>query len=119
MQPLWAAHPKELGREQHGSYQDSKFGDKFCFKQYFVLAKEKKCFWSEILYGNFHLKIMKTSWAIKSSKLGFMERLTNPLLEQCGWEHFKKFSGSIIDHNHALPRTRSWEAAGRRPAVSN
>jgi len=34
-----------------------------------------------------------------------MERLTNPLLEQCGWEHFKRFSGSIIDHDHALPRT--------------
>lgn len=41
MQMLWTTHPKQLGREEHGSYQDSKFGHKFRFKQYFVLAKEK------------------------------------------------------------------------------
>lgn len=45
---------------------------------------------------------MKTSCAINFSKLGFMEKLTNPLLEWCGWEDFKRFPWSIIDHDHTL-----------------
>lgn len=46
---------------------------------------------------------MKTSCAINFSKLGFMEKLTNPLLEWCGWEDFKRFPWSVIDHEHTLP----------------
>lgn len=50
---------------------------------------------------------MKTSCAINFSKLGFMEKLTNPLLEWCGWEDFKRFPWSIIDHDHTLLSTHS------------
>lgn len=50
---------------------------------------------------------MKTSCAINFSKLGFMEKLTNPLLEWCGWEDFKRFPWSVIDHDHTLPTTHT------------
>lgn len=73
----------------------------------FCISKGKKSFWSEILYGNFHLKVMKTSCAINFWKLGFMEKLTNPLLEWCGWEDFKRFPWSFIDHDHTLPSTHT------------
>lgn len=79
---------------------------KICFKWYFVLAREKKFLvwnfiWQLSPQGNEN-KLRINFW-----KLGFMEKLTNLLLEWCGWEDFKRFPWSFIDHDHTLPSTHT------------